>query len=256
MGTRKLRVSLGSAGWAIFALVGCSKVGGLLGSGSSIDITGLPELSSFESSPLTQFIVDADGMTKISRTQPLMGSEGTAEACQHNGAHVHFTDTGSDYTVNILAPGKGVVSYVDPCKDNGDNDKVDLWLAIAQSDGDAVELEYSIEPMAGHLCSNGGDESFFDSYILVEEGQEVEAGEVIARFYRKASTLAGDDSAHIHYSLRLGDSVLCPDIFDTSLKSTVFSLFNSLDLPGACRNFDFSESTAFCVNPSAAESPF
>ena len=230
---------------------------GMVGDSVSVDLSSLPELSSLEAAPFERFILDDAGLAKVSRSQPFMGSDGTSSTCQHNGAHVHFLEEGADYTVNIIAPAHGIVSFVDPCRKNGDHDKVDIWLAVAKQDGEQVDLEYSIEPMAGYLCSggdDGADNGFFEDYISVEEGQEVEAGEVIAQFYRKSTP--HDDSAHIHYALQVSDSIACPDIFSSALKTTLFSLFDVANLPSECQGFTFSESTAFCLNPDASEAPF
>jgi hypothetical protein len=230
---------------------------GMFSDAVTVDLSNLPELASLQDTPFDRFILDAEGLAKVSRAQPFMGSEGTSSTCQHDGAHVHFLEDGTDYTVNIIAPAQGIVSYVNPCKKNGDHDKVDLWLSIAKQDGQQVDLEYSIEPMAGFLCSGGvegADNGFFEDYISVKEGQEVEAGEVLARFFRKSAP--HDDSAHIHYSLRVEDSAACPDLFSSALKTSLFALFDSANLPEECRTFSFSEATAFCVNPDSSENPF
>ena len=230
---------------------------GMTGDSVEVDLSSLPELASLQGSPFDRFIVDDEGLAKISRSQPFMGSSGTSSACQHNGAHVHFLEDGTDYTVNIIAPAHGIVSYVNPCRKNGDHDKVDIWVAVAKDDGQQVDLEYSIEPMAGYLCSGGvegADNGFFSDYLSVEEGQEVEAGDVIARFYRKSTPM--DDSAHIHYALQISDSVACPDVFSSALKTSLFALFESANLPTDCQGFSFSEASAFCVNPDSSENPF
>jgi hypothetical protein len=250
---------LSVGGWILGGiLVGAGMVAcGMAGDSEDVDLSSLPELSSLQGSPFDRFILDDEGLTKISRSQPFMGSEGTTSACQHDGAHVHFLETGADYTVNIIAPAHGIVSYVNPCRKNGDHDKVDLWLSVAKQDGEQVDLEYSIEPMAGYLCSggiDGTDNGFFDDFISVEEGQEVEAGTVIARFYRKSTP--NDDSAHIHYSLRVADAAACPDVFSSALKTTLFAFFDSANLPAECRTSVFTVDSAFCVNPDSSENPF
>ncbi len=232
---------------------------GLFDDEANVDVSKFPEITAFSSTPTQLFIVDEDGKSRITRTQPMMGSQGTETTCQHNGAHIHFEDTGADYTINIVAPVAGTISLVDTCKYNGENDKYDIWLAFAQDQGDPVRLLYSIEPMAGNLCSGGdqkADNGTFAPFIFVEEGETVEAGQVIAQFVRKASTQTGDDSAHIHFALRVGDETACPNLFDSSVRAFQYSLFDPLFIPETCRSLDFSEDNAFCINPSDSEWPF
>jgi len=226
---------------------------------ATVDLSDLPELSSFESDRLETFILDTEGMAHVSRAQPFMGSDASPSSCGHNGAHVHFEDTAADYSVNILAPASGTISYVDPCKLNGDHDKYDIWLTFAKQDDQPVRLMLSIEPMAGQICSGGNegsDNGNFSSFIDVATEDEVAAGQVIARFDRKAATLPGDDAAHIHYALRIDSATACPDVFSASIRSSLFALFNLNAIPTACQALPFSEGSALCVMPASSENPF
>ena len=131
---------------------------------------------------------------------------GYASDCAHPGAHVFFSEGA---THNIYAVSDGIISAIDECATAGQNDKYNIQLTIGMSGAVPIYFEYSIEPFAGSLCSNGNDE-YFSGQILVENGQEVKKGDVIAKI------TAGDDSdgsAHIHFNLKVDGATVCPDIF-------------------------------------------
>src|SRR5688500_4829477 len=90
---------------ALVALALCSPA-----CSSDDEALDLPEISSFASSPSDQFLIDSTGLALVSRAHPYKGA---GSGCAHEGAHLHFEDTGSDYTVDVFAPVAGTISRVD-----------------------------------------------------------------------------------------------------------------------------------------------
>jgi hypothetical protein len=80
-------------------------------------------------------------------------------------------------------------------------------LVFAQKDGQHVKFHMSIEP-----SMSPGDNAFYEPFIVVEEGQSVYKGQVIAYMY-----LAPDGNfpgPHIHFSVQPnGESQQAPAIF-------------------------------------------
>ncbi len=98
--------------WALFVAVflfGCTKRSRT--STNAGDAT-LPEITTFFTTPSDQFILDSAGLAKISRAFPYKGA---STACAHSGGHLHFTNVGAPYTVDIIAPAAGTIGNVDPC---------------------------------------------------------------------------------------------------------------------------------------------
>lgn len=128
---------------------------------------------------------------------------GYGSACEHPGAHANF----SAGTYPIYAVLDGVVSSIDPCRTAGENDKFDIQLLVGMKGSVPVYFEYSLEPFAGSVCGNVG----FSSSILVEEGQQVKKGDLIASF-----TAVGS-GAHVHFNLKADGATICPEIFPASI---------------------------------------
>lgn len=192
-------------------------------SSSSFDFSGLADISALQTTPSNTFFLDTDGIAKVSRTSPFLGSEA---ACSHNGAHVNFTNEGAPYTVNLYAPAAGVITRVDTCIDIGESDRYGFDLAIANSGSHTVVFHTSIEPQDGHLCSTG-DSTYFAPYILVTKGQTITKGEILGQMLK---TNNGDDAAHIHYNLAYYDqnnSEMCPNIFDSTIVTQLVGLFTT-----------------------------
>ena len=117
--------------------------------------TKLRDLSEIVSNPSDQFIIDSDGLSKVSRAHPYMGSN---ESCAHAGAHLHFQSEDSPYLINVYAPVDGVIGSIDKCYDLGNgNDKFTVNLKFASHQGSDLSLSLSLEPFAGYLCQEDED---------------------------------------------------------------------------------------------------
>jgi len=163
----------------------------------SITLSELPELSDFIANPTDQFLVD---MVYVSGGNPFLG-QGTKSP--DNGAHVHFYNSGNQWPEGtavtdfpaIYAVADGYVSKISPWEPvGGNNYKYDIWFVFAQKDGTAVRFLMSIEPM-----TNPGDNSFYEPFIVVKEGQSIRKGDVLAYMYLEPN----DDNhgPHIHFSV-------------------------------------------------------
>ncbi len=174
-----------------------------------VEPSTLPELSSFTSSPSSQFLVD---FADITATAAFLGNN---NATPHDGAHVAFENRGTiplgsevtDYPA-IYAISDGVISQIETYQQVGDNYKYSVQLSFAQDDGELVSFEYSIEPF-----TNPNDSRFYEPFILVQEGDEVRAGDIIAHMF--LSTTHSASGAHIHFSVINGNtqSKQAPAIF-------------------------------------------
>ncbi len=172
------------------------------------------ELAEIISNPSDQFIIDSNGLAKVSRATPYIGAN---EPGAHAGAHLNFTTEGTPYLVNIYAPVDGKISKISNCYDLGNgNDKYGIVLAFATHKGSRVSLSLSLEPFGGYLCQDDGD--YYNKYIFVAEGQSVKKGDVIAKLYKPD---AQSDSTHIHFhvSSKLSGGFHCPNIFTPSINS-------------------------------------
>ncbi len=117
-----------------------------------------------------------------------------------------------------------------------------MTIAFANHDGDAVELDYSIEP-DGTPCAANPDA--YAPYLLVEEGDAVVKGQLIARQLKTAN---GSDGAHVHFDLRNGGDVACPNIFTAAVTSSFDAHYGT----EACSGTPFAAPT-FCFQPDAGE---
>jgi pyruvate/2-oxoglutarate dehydrogenase complex dihydrolipoamide acyltransferase (E2) component len=117
-----------------------------------------------------------------------------------------------------------------------------MTLVVGRRGATPISFEYSFEPFAGTVCSNGTGS--FASQILVKAGQEVKQGEVIARF-----TTVGS-SAHIHFNLKADGATICPEIFPTS---TIQALTETSSITASCAALHTTGN--LCVQPSSSEDP-
>ena len=172
------------------------------------------ELAEIISNPSDQFIIDSDGLTKVSRASPFIGGN---EPSAHAGAHLNFSTESTPYLVNIYAPADGTISNIQNCYDLGNgNDKYGMVLAFATHEGSKVSLSLSLEPFGGYLCQD--DKDYYKQYIFVVKGQSVKKGDVIAKLYKPD---AKSDSTHIHFhvSSKLSGGFHCPNIFTPSINN-------------------------------------
>lgn len=184
--------------------------------GSSVDVSSLPEISTFLTTPSQQFLVD---MEFVTRTSPFIGSNG---ASPHDGAHVHFSNageipTGSEVTAYppIYAIADGTVVSVETYFAVGENYKYNIKIAFAQDNGKEVDFDYSIEPM-----TNPGQEDFYEAFIMVTEGQTVTSGDIIAYMFLEENL----DGPHIHFAIEHEEkNKQAPAIFSTEIMDEFIS---------------------------------
>lgn len=211
---------LGRCAREIFCCLFLGSCGVSCAGASSVAVGDLPDIATLQTTLSDTFFLDADGMAKVSRTTPYVGA---SSACAHTGAHVHFSNTGAPYTVNLYAPADGVITGVTTCYDIGESDRYGIDMAIANDNGTSVIFEFSIEPQDGHPCTSG-EANAFAQYIQVTEGQTVSKGDVLGQMLK---TDDGDDGAHVHYNLAKGDAFFCPNIFATSIVTQLSAIFGA-----------------------------
>jgi hypothetical protein len=200
-----------------------------------------PDLSETISNPSDQFIIASTDSSKVSRAFPFKGTASTCDG-SHGGAHIHFNAESADYTVNIYSPVAGEIENVEPCFANGDNDKYDIDIGFAEHDGDEVQFNLSIEPMAGKLCSTGSSD-YYQPYILVSEGDKVTKGQLIAKMLVKTGT---HDDGHIHFHMSKDNAKVCPNIFNATVEASFASLYGS----DTCAS---SYAANFCFGPGSGQ---
>lgn len=207
-----------------------------------------PDISTFTTTPSTQFIIDPAliATSAISRTSP---HSGTASSCAHAGAHIHFQQSGGSSLVDVYSPVNGTIERVEKCYVVGANDKYEISIKFANSGGNVVSLSLSLEPFAGYLCSGGSsgiDNGTFHSNILVNVGDSVSAGQLIGKMLVPAGSA---DDTHIHFHLNT-DSIgfSCPNIFSSGIADVFDNKFSST----ACGGGAFPEG-GLCSQPGANE---
>lgn len=207
-----------------------------------------PDISTFTTTPSTQFIIDPAviATSAISRTSP---HSGTASSCAHAGAHVHFQQSGSSSLVDVYSPVNGIVERVEKCFVVGANDKYEISIKFANNGGNIVSISLSLEPFGGYLCSGGSsgtDNGAFHSHILVNVGDSVSAGQLIGKMFVPAGSA---DDTHIHFHLNT-DSVgfSCPNIFSSGIADVFDNKFTST----ACGGGAYPEG-GLCSQPGAGE---
>ncbi len=170
-----------------------------------------PEISAFLTRPSDRFLVD---IKEVTRGHPFLGVDSPRP---HAGAHVHFDNSsnrwpkGKDEPASypaVYAVADGLVSRVDTHFSlPGGNDRYGLDLTFAKDPkGSACRFCYSIEPMAPEPAKN-----FYQTFLLVKEGQKVKKGEVIAYLYTPPKV----GGCHIHFHLMIDGKkgFLAPAIF-------------------------------------------
>jgi hypothetical protein len=180
----------------------------------STTLSELPELSDFIANPTDQFLVD---MNYVRGGHPFKG-QGTQDP--DNGAHVEFDNSGNQWPEGtvvtdfpaIYAVADGYVDKVSPWEPvGGKNYKYDIWFVFAQKKGTPVRFLLSIEP-----STNPGDASFYESFIVVKEGQSVRKGDVLAYMYLEPNR--DFPGPHIHFSVSPeGEEQQAPAIFTDEL---------------------------------------
>ncbi len=193
------------------------------------DSSNLPQISTFQSKPSDQFIVD---LNVVNNGHIYRGNNANNP---HSGAHVQFEEA---YFTNyensgelsdlpkIYAAFDGVITRVDYyfAQSTG-NYRYGYLIEFAKSDGKNVRFNYSIEPML-----NPNDEDFYRKFLLKNQGDVVRKGDLIAYMYSSTSdeyingvcgfkpNCTPADNAHIHYDIaKSGGSFMSPSIFNNAI---------------------------------------
>jgi hypothetical protein len=173
-------------------------------------LSDLPELSFFESNKTDQFIVNLEDVVG---GHPFKG-EGTKDP--DDGAHVNWDNSNYKWPYGtpvtdfpaVYAVSDGYVDKIETYGEvGGGRHKYSVNIIFAQKDGQPVKFTASIEP-----SMSPGDSSFYEPFIMVEEGESVYKGQIIAYMY-----IAPDGNfpgPHIHFSVQPnGESQQAPAIF-------------------------------------------
>ena len=170
-------------------------------------VRSLPEITSFRDKPSDRFLVDLD---HVRTGNPYKGKNAERP---HTGGHVYFRLPKAPIPAEdvkrfpaIYAVADGVISRIDYSfrlraipvsggRRRVSNTRYGIGLLFAKSDGQGVEMHYSIEPFI-----DPGDTTFYDRFIFVKVGQRVKKGDVIARMYLPPSREVAE-SSHIHFDL-------------------------------------------------------
>ena len=214
----------------------------------TIEASNFPDISTITTSPSSQFIIDTSliSTSAISRTMPFSGS---SSSCSHAGAHIHFQQTSSTSLVDVYAPVDGTIGRLDKCFVVGSNDKYEIGIDFANNGGNLTSLSLSLEPFGGFLCSggtSGNDNGAYHGYILVNEGDTVVTGQVIARMLVPSGSA---DDTHIHFHLNT-DTVgfSCQNIFSSSVSSIFDDKFSAT----GCSGGPYADG-GLCSQPGANE---
>lgn len=189
-------------------------------------IPSLPDISEFKDNPSGRFLVD---MEVVREGFPYKGKRAERP---HTGGHVYFHKPEQPLTAKdvssfpaIYAVADGVIDRIDysfplqemfepALKKRVANRRYGIGLLFAKrKDGTPVSFHYSIEPFI-----DPGDDRFYEPFILVEPGQKVRKGEIIARMYLPSNPWLAQKS-HIHFNLTGGRSrpFMAPTIFDAAI---------------------------------------
>jgi len=190
-------------------------------SGTQLSIS-TPSIQTFLESPSSQFIVD---FSDIVDGNPYLGTNNSDGG--HTGGHVYFYNNGSipegsvasEYPP-IYAVADGEISRVDnyyELSTTGDV-RYGLNIAFANDEGSIITFQYSIEPMM-----NPNDEDAYKRFILVEVGDIVEQGDIIAYMY----TPVDNSNTHIHFNLAHDSKGFqSPSIFSNSIVTSFFEIIS------------------------------
>lgn len=178
------------------------------------EFASLPDISVFQIHPSDRFLVDLDEFTS---GHPFKGVD---SAQPHAGAHINFDNSANRWPKGgkepasypaIYAVADGIVSRVDSRFGlPGGNDRygVDLTFAVDPK-GNKCRLRYSIEPMIPEPS-----EGFYRRFIMVNEGQKVRKGDVLAYMYCPPG-----GGSHIHFHLMVDGkrNFLAPALFTSEV---------------------------------------
>ena len=188
----------------------------------------LPDIGTFSTNPTNQFLVD---LITVNDGHLFRGQNATKP---HPGAHIYFDETFFDaYAASgnlsdlpkIYAVADGEVAKVDTYfPQTTGNYRYGLLLNIATKNSNTVNINYSIEPFL-----NPSNSSFYLPFLLVNVGDQVSKGDLIAYMYSSTSTNSADctgscdpssKNAHIHFELNSNGQKMSPSIFTTSVMAS------------------------------------
>ncbi len=182
-------------------------------SSDSTDSFSAPNISTFLTTPSDQFIIDTQ---YIYRGHPYKGDNANTP---HAGGHAHVANLENEWPLDGTAPenyvpiyavADGEIDRVESYYLTGENYAYHIALHFADTDaGRPLEFLYSIEPFI-----DPADETFYEDFILVTEGQEVAKGDVIAYFYIPPDSI-GD--THIHFHIENNGAIQAPAIFTSEV---------------------------------------
>ncbi|MDP7040121.1 MAG: hypothetical protein QGI45_13250 [Myxococcota bacterium] len=206
---------------------------------------------------------------------------GENAAKPHKGGHIYFAPNTFDAYASsgslsdlpaVYAVADGVVGNVSTyfAQSTG-NYRYGLLLDIATLNGDTVNLNYSIEPFL-----DPDDEDFYKTFLLVEQGDAVSKGDVIAYMYSlstsSSANCTGEDcspssqNAHIHFELNGGGNKMSPSIFDSTVMGALHMVMeivgdrhNDCTTGTSCDDLDYQacgQSGGMGFQLSAEENPF
>lgn len=198
-----------------------------------------PDIGTFMTTPSDRFIVD---VITVDHGHPFKGVNAKTP---HSGAHVHFDNTGNSWPQTgvdipknypaIYAVADGTINRVETYFPVLSNYRYGISLAFAISNGQTLYFDYGIEPMI-----DPGDNKFYEPYILVTPGQQVNKGDIIGYMYVPPSAGIGTH-IHFHISNNNGDFI-APAIFNKAIVDDFHFRFNDfayddLDLIPACMGY-------------------
>jgi hypothetical protein len=202
----------------------------------------LPDINYFAVNKSDRFIVDFED---IVAAHPYVGERSPRP---HNDAQIYFSNTDTRwrdaskpseyppiYAVAdgyINMPTNGFYNVVDHS-----NDSLPWWhvayvftLKIAQQNGEVIDFLYQMEPyMIPELTGKSKD--FYKQFLLVENGQYVQKGDVLGYMYVPSFDEmigAKTGSSHIAFSLiKQPETVLVPAIFNEEIIEKFASIYRN-----------------------------
>ena len=228
--------------WGVWARAGQGRPS-THGHDQDAGLLNLPDISSFEQNATNRFVVDPD---QVRAGHPYKGTDANQP---HTGAHIYFRipdEPISERDVQsfpaIYAVADGFVSRVDEYFRQREtfsrtlrrpvaNCRYGVTLAIAVKEAAAVNFHYSIEPMI-----DPENPEFYRPFILVQRGQQVKKGDVIARMYIPPQTEFARNT-HIHFNLMETGrrQFMAPMIFTERINQQFHATWGSRGMDGGDR---------------------
>ncbi|RAP26778.1 hypothetical protein DID74_01410 [Candidatus Marinamargulisbacteria bacterium SCGC AG-333-B06] len=226
----------------------------------SVDEVTLPDIRYFDTNPSDQFLVN---ITAVIDGHMYIGKHADNP---HTGAHVYFSTQDSTWPLNgidspsnyppIYAIADGKITRIDTYFNVLDNYRYGIDLTFAKDGDHDISFHYSIEPFV-----NPGDSSFYEPYILVDVGDTVKKGDIIAYMYLSPES---DTSAHIHFNLLSSNNgpstFLAPIIFTDAVVNEFSEKISTEN--GGMKNYDGNQfsgtwmGNCFGYKLASTENPF